>query len=196
MQIPVKLLSSAHSVELSAWLTAFVARPWESIDFVILTEGLCRWFDNNLSTVYRGARHYDGGLTNFIPLPPGLRAGIRVCCFPSKQLSPVYNIQISPDSFEVWPYNLREVRTATLTSSCRCLRCIVFLVTYSKSSMWHHTCHLQIPNSPYYRNFICPLSFQSWKNLPETFFQQYLDTELSKWMQVSAHGLQASLSFE
>lgn len=38
---------------------------------------------------FRGERHCDGGLTNFIPLPPGT-VGIRVCCFPSKQLSPVY----------------------------------------------------------------------------------------------------------
>lgn len=38
---------------------------------------------------FRGERHCDGGLTNFIPLPPGT-VGIRVCCFPSQQLSPVY----------------------------------------------------------------------------------------------------------
>jgi hypothetical protein len=39
--------------------------------------------------VFRGERHCDGGLTNFIPIPPST-VGVRVCCFPSKQLSPVY----------------------------------------------------------------------------------------------------------
>ena len=38
-----------------------------------------------------------------------MQAGIRVCCFPSKQISSVYNIQISPDSFEEWPYAMKEV---------------------------------------------------------------------------------------
>lgn len=38
---------------------------------------------------FRGSRSCDGGLTNFIPLPPQT-VGVRVCCFPSKQLSPVY----------------------------------------------------------------------------------------------------------
>ena len=36
--------------------------------------------------------------------------GIRVSCFPSKQLSPVYRIGISPDTFdEQWPYSLRQM---------------------------------------------------------------------------------------
>ena len=35
--------------------------------------------------------------------------GVRVCCFPSKQLSPVYRIGISPDTYEPWPYTLRQM---------------------------------------------------------------------------------------
>ena len=42
-------------------------------------------------------------------MPPDLKAGVRVCCFPSKQINSVYTIQISPDSFEDWPYTMREV---------------------------------------------------------------------------------------
>lgn len=38
---------------------------------------------------FRGTRVCDGGLTNFIPIPPRT-LGVRVCCFPSQQLSPVY----------------------------------------------------------------------------------------------------------
>lgn len=71
---------------------------------------LCRWFDNTLMTRFRGALHYDGGLTNFIPLPPGIDVGIRVCCLPAGQLNTVYPIDITPDSFEAWPYTASEVR--------------------------------------------------------------------------------------
>ena len=60
-----------------------------------------------LTAEFRGERHCDGGLTNFIPLPPAT-LGVRVCCFPSQQLSPVYRIGISPDSFEPWGYSLRQ----------------------------------------------------------------------------------------
>ena len=60
-------------------------------------------------TEFRGAAHLDGGLTNFIPVVPGT-VGIRVCCFPSRQLSPLYRIGISPDSYdEDWPYSLRQM---------------------------------------------------------------------------------------
>lgn len=66
------------------------------------------WFDNTLFTMFRGKRCYDGGLTNFIPLPP-TQHGVRVCCFPSKQISTVYDIGISPDNYEDWPHTLQEM---------------------------------------------------------------------------------------
>ena len=62
-----------------------------------------------MMTHFRGALHYDGGLTNFIPLPPELGVGIRVCCLPAKQLNVVYPIDITPDAFEEWPYSASEV---------------------------------------------------------------------------------------
>ena len=58
--------------------------------------------------MFRGKRCYDGGLTNFIPLPP-TQHGVRVCCFPSKQISAVYDIGISPDNYEDWPHTLQEM---------------------------------------------------------------------------------------
>ena len=45
-----------------------------------------RWFDSSVWTSFRGRASYDGGLTNFIPLPPSAQHGVRVCCFPSKQV--------------------------------------------------------------------------------------------------------------
>ena len=62
-----------------------------------------------MMTHFRGTLHYDGGLTNFIPLPPELGVGIRVCCLPAKQLNVVYPIDITPDAFEEWPYSASEV---------------------------------------------------------------------------------------
>lgn len=41
------------------------------------------------SAVYRGTPCFDGGFTRFIPLPPQT-VGVRICCFPSKQLNPYY----------------------------------------------------------------------------------------------------------
>ncbi|KAK9811101.1 hypothetical protein WJX73_002918 [Symbiochloris irregularis] len=67
------------------------------------------WFDNSLMTRFRGALHYDGGLTNFIPLPPTVPVGIRVCCLPAGQLNTVYPIDITPDSYEDWPYSASEM---------------------------------------------------------------------------------------
>jgi len=66
------------------------------------------WLDGKGLTTFRGSPHLDGGLTNFIPLPPQT-VGIRISCFPSQQLSPVYRIGISPDTFEPWPYTLRQM---------------------------------------------------------------------------------------
>lgn len=68
----------------------------------------CRWFDNTLFTTFRGKLCYDGGLTNFIPLPP-TQHGVRVCCFPSKQITTIYDIGISPDNYEDWPHTLQEM---------------------------------------------------------------------------------------
>ena len=59
------------------------------------------YFDNSMMTTFRGGLCYDGGLTSFIPLPPTQHA-VRVCCFPAKQMSKVYHIGISPDTFGDW----------------------------------------------------------------------------------------------
>lgn len=67
------------------------------------------WVNGKPFTDFRGQIHLDGGLTNFIPIVPG-STGIRVCCFPSKQLTTsLYRIDISPDSFEAWPYTMKQM---------------------------------------------------------------------------------------
>lgn len=88
-------------------LSSFQDRS-DLIDALMASCHIPFWLDGNAFRYFRGERHCDGGLTNFIPLPPGT-VGIRVCCFPSKQLSPVYRIGISPDSFEPWDYTLRQM---------------------------------------------------------------------------------------
>ncbi|KAL6776490.1 hypothetical protein ACKKBG_A21345 [Auxenochlorella protothecoides x Auxenochlorella symbiontica] len=66
------------------------------------------WLDSSLFTEFRGSYVMDGGMTNFIPIPPGT-TGVRVCCFPSRQLSPIYRIGISPDTFTPWPHSLASM---------------------------------------------------------------------------------------
>ena len=64
------------------------------------------WLDGRLTSEFRGKVHLDGGVTNFIPLPPGDEPGVRISCFGSKQLSAVYDIGIAPDMFDDWPHSL------------------------------------------------------------------------------------------
>jgi len=67
------------------------------------------WMNGNPVTDFRNDFHLDGGITNFIPVVPGT-VPVRVCCFPSQQISTdIYRISISPDTFEPWPYSLRQM---------------------------------------------------------------------------------------
>lgn len=57
----------------------------------------------------RDAHYYDGGLTQFLPPPPASRI-INVCCFPmAGRSTPGGAIDISPDTFEPWPYTMRQM---------------------------------------------------------------------------------------
>ncbi|KAK9841996.1 hypothetical protein WJX81_003246 [Elliptochloris bilobata] len=78
-----KLISSFESKEdLIACLLTSCHIPW--------------WFDGGIARTFRGSMHYDGGLTNFIPVPPET-VGVRVCCFPASAIRSVgYRIGISP----------------------------------------------------------------------------------------------------
>lgn len=67
------------------------------------------YFDGNLFTGFRGSLCFDGGITQFIPAPPSDYT-VKVCCFPSKQISLRFpGIEISPDRFEDWPYELGQM---------------------------------------------------------------------------------------
>lgn len=59
------------------------------------------WLDGKPYTTFEGGLALDGGLTSFIPVPPGVKRPIRVACFPRKSLGSTFgNISISPDAFE------------------------------------------------------------------------------------------------
>ncbi len=65
------------------------------------------WMDGRLTSTFRGSMHMDGGVTNFIPLPPDDGTpGVRISCFGAKQMGLVYDIGIAPDVFEEWPHSL------------------------------------------------------------------------------------------
>lgn len=75
----------------------------------LLTSCHIPWYlDGQLVRWYRGAYYFDGGITNFIPSPPGTNT-VRVCCFPSRQLRRIGGIAISPDTYEEWPYTMNEM---------------------------------------------------------------------------------------
>jgi len=84
------------------------------------------WMDGRLTSSFRGSMHMDGGVTNFIPLPPDDGTpGVRVSCFGAKQMGLVYDIGIAPDVFEEWPHSLPTmVQWAyVFSASSRCCQC-------------------------------------------------------------------------
>ncbi|MEW5306537.1 MAG: hypothetical protein WDW36_008994 [Sanguina aurantia] len=67
------------------------------------------FFNGNLVRAYRDAHYYDGGLTQFLPKPPAARV-FNVCCFPAANMRGAGgSIDISPDTFEPWPYTTRQM---------------------------------------------------------------------------------------
>lgn len=71
------------------------------------------WLDGRLTNDFRGYPHVDGGLTNFIPLPPQIHPdepGIRITCFASEQLRSFYSdLEIAPDTLDSWPYSITQM---------------------------------------------------------------------------------------
>ncbi|GAX72636.1 hypothetical protein CEUSTIGMA_g92.t1 [Chlamydomonas eustigma] len=67
------------------------------------------YFDGSWITGHRDRLALDGGFTNFLPVPPNCPGVVRVACFPSSQLRAYRNIGISPDNFEEWPYDMRQM---------------------------------------------------------------------------------------
>jgi hypothetical protein len=68
------------------------------------------YLDGAPTTRFRGGLALDGGLADFVPLPPG-GAGVRVSPFPARQLSPIYRIGVAPDlhGAEEWPHDWRAM---------------------------------------------------------------------------------------
>jgi hypothetical protein len=69
------------------------------------------WMDGRLARTFRGEAHLDGGLTQFLPLPPAAgRAAVGVCAFPSRRtLLPAMGPDrlIAPDTLdEAWDVGL------------------------------------------------------------------------------------------
>ncbi|GLI66184.1 hypothetical protein VaNZ11_009948 [Volvox africanus] len=85
-------------------VSSFTSRQ-EVIDTLLVSSHIPYWFDGSLFTPYRDGIYFDGGITNFIPSTPTTRCH-SVCCFPSKMLRAFPNIDLSPDTYESWPYDM------------------------------------------------------------------------------------------
>ena len=83
---------------------------------------------------YRGGLALDGGLTDFIPVPPNCPGAVRVACFPSEQLKLFPGIGISPDTFEAW-----WVPGAWLVDTQRVVCLVGSLVGGVPGAWWMHT---------------------------------------------------------
>eukprot|EP00193_Tetraselmis_chui_P019547 CAMPEP_0177775074 /NCGR_PEP_ID=MMETSP0491_2-20121128/13883_1 /TAXON_ID=63592 /ORGANISM="Tetraselmis chuii, Strain PLY429" /LENGTH=322 /DNA_ID=CAMNT_0019293569 /DNA_START=50 /DNA_END=1018 /DNA_ORIENTATION=+ len=83
----------------------------EDVLKAVLTSCHIPWYFNGaFCTTFRGALYYDGGLTDLIPVPLGVKTAVKVSCFPSKRLKRVTNIAVSPDSFdEDYPHNMSQL---------------------------------------------------------------------------------------
>ncbi|PNH12778.1 Patatin-like phospholipase domain-containing protein 3 [Tetrabaena socialis] len=78
------------------------------IDTLLVSCHIPYWFDGSLFTLYRGGLFFDGGITNFIPTTP-TEVCHRVCCFPAQQMRAFPNIDLSPDTYEPWPHDMRTM---------------------------------------------------------------------------------------
>ncbi len=69
---------------------------------------------------HRDVLAFDGGITNFIPVPPNCPGAVRVACFPSEQLKAFRGIGMSPDTFESWCADGERVKSRrTPCGGCR-----------------------------------------------------------------------------
>ncbi|GLC46328.1 hypothetical protein PLESTB_000999500 [Pleodorina starrii] len=88
-------------------VSSFSSRE-DLINTLLVSSHIPYWFDGSLFTTYRDGLFFDGGITNFIPTTPTERCH-RVCCFASQQLRSFKNIDLSPDTYEAWPYDMRTM---------------------------------------------------------------------------------------
>ncbi len=89
------------------------------------------WMDGRLTSSFRGSMHLDGGVTNFIPLPPDDGTpGVRISCFGAKQMGLVYDIGIAPDVFEEWPHTLPTMVQWAYVLNASCLPTLACMCSY------------------------------------------------------------------
>mmetsp|Transcript_4515 Transcript_4515/g.7640 ORF Transcript_4515/g.7640 Transcript_4515/m.7640 type:complete len:271 (+) Transcript_4515:3-815(+) len=76
------------------------------------------YFDGRFSTNFRGAQHFDGGLSrgNFLPVPPNCEQSLRVCCLPTREAQGAFGqVCCSPDTFEPYPHSFNQMVRWALT---------------------------------------------------------------------------------
>lgn len=57
------------------------------IDALLTSCHIPLYANGTLTRNFRGAAAMDGGIFNFLPVPPGADYATRVCCFPSKNFT-------------------------------------------------------------------------------------------------------------
>eukprot|EP00892_Ulva_mutabilis_P006036 jgi/Ulvmu1/3804/UM018_0014.1 len=88
------------SVRPSASLVSRFHSKEDLIDALLTSCHIPIYFNGNLTTTFRGGRAMDGGIFNFLPVPPAADYTARVCCFPSQNFTLAGNVHVSPDCFD------------------------------------------------------------------------------------------------
>lgn len=79
------------------------------IDALLTSCHIPLYFDGTLTCTFRGGVAMDGGIVNFLPVPPAAEYTARVCCFPSQNFTLVRR----PPPVLAGPHNI-SLLTSTL----------------------------------------------------------------------------------
>jgi hypothetical protein len=72
------------------------------IDALLTSCHIPVYFAGSFVRTFRGRLAYDGGVSNFLPVPPESEYAARVCCFPSQSISLVRSLAMSNRVRTMW----------------------------------------------------------------------------------------------
>lgn len=73
--------------DLSSTLVSRFHSKQDLIDALLTSCHIPLYFNGTLTRSFRGGAAMDGGIINFLPVPPAAAYTARICCFPSKNFT-------------------------------------------------------------------------------------------------------------
>eukprot|EP01023_Acetabularia_acetabulum_P022570 TRINITY_DN2218_c3_g1_i1.p2 TRINITY_DN2218_c3_g1~~TRINITY_DN2218_c3_g1_i1.p2 ORF type:complete len:339 (+),score=52.65 TRINITY_DN2218_c3_g1_i1:94-1110(+) len=93
------------------FISQFKSRD-DAIEALLTSCHVPLWFSGSVVNKFRGEYYYDGGVSNFIPMPPNTDEdnGVRITCFPIRSLKQSFsNLEIAPGEFARCPYSFQQM---------------------------------------------------------------------------------------